>query len=79
VLLCSDIFAAAMGTLFSSTMTPAQSAESAAELIGAMIPHRKTKSAATPAAERMLYRGTAGDGCAAFFNRAFPLQIVARD
>src|ERR1700687_6384124 len=55
-----------MGTLFSSMMMPPQSAEAAAEIIGALIPQRKMKSAAMRAAERMLYRGTAGECCAAF-------------
>jgi hypothetical protein len=69
-----------MGTLFSSMMMPPHSAESAAEIIGALIPQRETKSAAMQAAERMLYRGTAGDCCAAFFKAgSFPATILAQD
>jgi hypothetical protein len=64
--LCSAILAAAIGTSFSSTMTPEQSAESAAESIGALTLHRHTKSTAMRAAERMYYRGTASNGCAPF-------------
>src|SRR5260370_18780220 len=77
VLLWSDIFAAAMGTPFSSTMTPAQSAESVADIFAAVIPHKKANSTAIRATERMLYRGTAGDGCAAFLG-SFASAILAR-
>jgi len=46
-------------------VTPAHSAESAAEILDAVIPHKRANSAAIRAAERMLYRGTA-DACCAF-------------
>src|SRR6266404_2725403 len=78
VLLWSNIFAAAIGTPFSSTMTPAQSAESVADIFAAVIPHKKANSTAIRATERMLYRGTAGDGCAAFLG-SFATAILARD
>src|SRR5260370_7862796 len=78
VLLWSDIFAAAMGTPFSSTMTPAQSAESVADIFAAVIPHKKASSTAIRATERMLYRGTAGDGSASFLG-SFATAILAQD
>src|ERR1700738_5544724 len=53
-----------MGTPFSSMITPAHSAESAAEILDAVIPHKSATSAARGAAERMLYRGTVDDCCA---------------
>src|SRR5258707_11431254 len=67
-----------MGTPFSSTMTPAQSAESVADIFAAVIPHKKANSTAIRATERMLYRGTAGDGCAEFLG-SFANAILARD
>jgi hypothetical protein len=79
VLLCSEIFAAAMGTLFSSTMTPAQSAASAADTFAAVIPHKSANSAAIRTAERMLYRGTAADCCAARFLKGLAAAILVRD
>src|SRR3984893_9232865 len=62
--LCSVTFAAGIGTAFSSTMTPAHSAESADKILDALIPHKSATSAASRAAQRMLYRGTADDCCA---------------
>ncbi len=60
-------------------MTPAQSAESAADSFAAVIPHKSANSAANRTAERMLYRGTAADCCAARFLKGFPATILVRD
>src|SRR6266478_3961081 len=48
------------------------------DIFAAVIPHKKANSTAIRATERMLYRGTAGDGCAAFLG-SFATAILARD
>jgi len=59
------IFAAARGTPFSSATTPVHSAESAHEILAAVIPHKRAQSTARRAVERMCHRGTVG-ACYAF-------------
>src|SRR6266478_652655 len=48
------------------------------DIFAAVIPHKKANSTAIRATERMLYRGTAGDGCAAFLG-SFATAILPGD
>jgi len=60
-------------------MTPVQSAESSADIFAAVIPHKSANSAAIRTAERMLYRGTAANCCAARFLKGLAAAILVRD